>query len=390
MALGILTLNDTFQLATVTRLNSLILLMNELTEGQANSTGIITLTGGGFRDNVTMNVANGQIKGDGGAIVNVGASFTKISGQANNTLIQNNFINLISNSVSLSFSGGNVAIGSRVFANLTIVPRTDDTSTSNIGTNFGVNAAMNVAVAAFASANAGGSSLVIANLAYDKANAANQLANGAFLKANVANTRTVGNTLANGYYVIRSSQRSQLNFLDNGQATMWTIADDSAGDRINLSFTSTVGPNAYDKANTANITADFANAAAAAAFANSNTNATKITAAFARANADFISLILNGALTAYNNINVVPYCVYAFQIDSAYYRIDAGTSVRIQVRNGSTNVTNLSALTAVPGPNTNTATGLNTFAVGDRLQITLTNQTSSEKNLEMVFAITRT
>jgi TRAP-type C4-dicarboxylate transport system substrate-binding protein len=77
---------------------------------------------------------------------------------------------------------------------------------------------------------------VAASSAFNKANLANQLANGAFLQANVANTLSVGNTMSNGYFTVRTSQRTKLNFIPASANVRVNVDDDSAGDRINVTI----------------------------------------------------------------------------------------------------------------------------------------------------------
>jgi hypothetical protein len=59
----------------------------------------------------------------------------------------------------------------------------------------------------------------------------------AFTQANVANTLPVSNTLSNGLVIIRSSQRSKLNFIPGSNVTI-NVTDDSAGDRVNVTIES--------------------------------------------------------------------------------------------------------------------------------------------------------
>lgn len=355
MTISSVSLTDTFDVQR-TRLNSAITVTNDATEGNLVSTGTITLTNPGkFQSNVSLNVHNGVIRGDGGLLWNVNLPNTSIVGKIINSQLSNGYINLVSNNASLYIPRGNTFLGNTTFLTINTSNQIADQSNTNLAAIWAVN---------FVS--------ILASGAYDKANAANLLAfaqnvtpafhaaNGAFAKANAANS------FALAAFDGANNANAWANYAMIAVNSAFGVAN-TANLSGNLAFRAANA--SYDKANAANITAD---------------------ASFARANADLISLVVNGNLDAYNNINVIPYCAFAFTVDYAYARIDAGTSIRIQVRNATTNVTNLSALTVTPVPIRNLTTGASSFAVGDRMEIRLTNKTSSEKNLEMLFGITRT
>jgi hypothetical protein len=168
-----------------------------------------------------------------------------------------------------------------------------------------------------------------ANAAYDFANAINAkvdyvlpVANAALVQANVANTRTVSNTLANGYVIIRSSARSKLNFIPGTDITIG-VDDDSAGDRVNITITSTSSSGAspgqvFDAANAAFAVANNANLYANLAFRAAN-------AVYDFANT--ININVAATMLVANNANV--YANLAFRAANAAY--DFANTININV-----------------------------------------------------------
>lgn len=203
MAISLVTLLDTF-LTWMNKTNETIDVANLATEGQLNTSGTITITNaGGVNGGVSLNVASGMIKGDGGLLSNLNVSTTNIK---NNQLANDN-IKFASNSgpLRLVVSGpaNNANLGTTVY--FTVTPSSDlgDVSTTNIASANVVNTSYELARAAYNAANSGASSAA----AFDKANSANVLAKGAYDAANTAqasagggyfkgNRGTVGN--ANG------------------------------------------------------------------------------------------------------------------------------------------------------------------------------------------------
>lgn len=148
MALANVSLNDTF-LTWLTRFNQGLFISNLVTEGQLNTSGIIKITNPSLLDGgISLNVANGYIKGDGGYISNVRSSS-----------LSSNSIQHISNSATLTVTQTNSGrLGSTVYFDIgTLSTSVADTSIANIASANSVNTAHAVAIEALAGlANAGG------------------------------------------------------------------------------------------------------------------------------------------------------------------------------------------------------------------------------------------
>lgn len=180
MAVTLVSLVDTF-LSWMNKTNEVITIANLATEGQLNTSGTIKITNPSLLNaGVSLNVANGMLKGDGGLLTNVTSVIANSS--IINTKLANSNIRLISNSATLVITNGNVAnLGTTVYFDVgTLSSRVDDQSTANIASANGVNVVHTIAVAAFAAANSG----VVAGPAFDKANSANVLAKNAYDAAN--------------------------------------------------------------------------------------------------------------------------------------------------------------------------------------------------------------
>lgn len=108
------------------------------------------------------------------------------------------------------------------------------------------------------------------NNAYNQSNTSNPAA--AYARANIANTLSVGNTLSNNMFQVRTSARTRLNFIP-GLSISITVDDDSADDKANVTITAPDVIAAFNQAN--NVTA---------AFLKANTAGTDATNAFGQAN----------------------------------------------------------------------------------------------------------
>jgi hypothetical protein len=178
MAISLVTLLDTF-LTWMNKTNETITVANLATEGQLNTSGTITITNaGGVGGGVSLNVASGLIKGDGGLLTNVLST-----GSVTNAKLANDNIRFVSNTTSLTIitagATGRANLGTTVYVTLPVSNVVSDTSTTNIAAANTINTVHSLAIAAFAAANSGTS----AAAAYDKANAANVLAFNANLTA---------------------------------------------------------------------------------------------------------------------------------------------------------------------------------------------------------------
>ena len=224
MTITAVSLVDTF-LSWMNKTNQVITVTNLSTEGQLNTSGTITITNASLvNGGVSLNVANGQIKGDGGSLTNVTPTLANSS--IPNVKLANSYIKLISNSATLTVTGGqNANLGSTVYLDIgTLSIRANDASVSNIASAFTVNGAYLLAVSAFAQANSG----VTAGPAFDKANSANVLAaqaygqaNAAYSTANIAavnigpayDKANAANVLARSAYINANSAFDQANLM---------------------------------------------------------------------------------------------------------------------------------------------------------------------------------
>lgn len=106
MAIANVEITTSTFLEWVTKTNQILVIANRLTEGLANSTGTLKLSNAGSDEgNITLNVASGMIKGDGGLLSNVATSS-----------LSTNSISLVSNTTHISVSGGTDAeLGSTIY-----------------------------------------------------------------------------------------------------------------------------------------------------------------------------------------------------------------------------------------------------------------------------------
>ena len=158
MTIANVALSDTFDLWR-TRFNQTVIISNLITEGQANTTGTLTISNPSYiNGNVSLNVSNGVIR---------------VSGNT----FSSNAVPLISNSATLTISGTG-RLGTPVYFDIgTLSISVLDNSIANIASANSVNTAYNTATSAFAVANAafavantGNGAIYIANLAFDMAN----------------------------------------------------------------------------------------------------------------------------------------------------------------------------------------------------------------------------
>ena len=158
MTIANVALSDTFDLWR-TRFNQTVIISNLITEGQANTTGTLTISNPSYiNGNVSLNVSNGVIR---------------VSGNT----FSSNAVPLISNSATLTISGTG-RLGTPVYFDIgTLSISVLDKSIANIASANSVNTAYNTATSAFAVANAafavantGNGAIYIANLAFDMAN----------------------------------------------------------------------------------------------------------------------------------------------------------------------------------------------------------------------------
>lgn len=168
----------------LTKTNQLIVIANLSTEGQQNSTGTLTLTNdSNLNGGVTLNVASGMIKGDGGLLSNVGVAS-----------LESNTFAVVSNSATITVSQSPAFLGGTVYLDIgDLSTSVLDQSTANIASANSVNTAMNQATYATlngASAyNRGNTAFFQANVAYTQANTGISDAAAASTKAGVAHDK---------------------------------------------------------------------------------------------------------------------------------------------------------------------------------------------------------
>jgi hypothetical protein len=270
MAFANISLVSTFT-EWISRFNQVLTVVNTSIEGLMNTSGTITITNPtGLNGNVSLNVANGVIKGDAGLLSNVRTS-----------ALSANSINVSSNTAAIAiYKTNNGRLGSEIFVSMNVSTSLADNSTANVAsaqstntlnsllvTSYGVandaaiiasaafvaaNAAgvgasniaigafslanthtsqisntSNIAVAAFAAANAAGPAASNTALgAFNLANTVNTIAIAAFAKANTANSIAVGafdkantaNSIAVGAF---AKANSSLQTSDLGMETIW-------------------------------------------------------------------------------------------------------------------------------------------------------------------------
>ena len=172
MTIANVALSDTFDLWR-TRFNQTVIISNLITEGQANTTGTLTISNPSYiNGNVSLNVSNGVIR---------------VSGNT----FSSNAVPLISNSATLTISGTG-RLGTPVYFDIgTLSISVLDKSIANIASANSVNTAYNTATGAFGAANV---AFAVANAAFAVANTGN----GAIYIANLA--FDMANTGGSGYY----------------------------------------------------------------------------------------------------------------------------------------------------------------------------------------------
>ena len=122
MALANISLSDTFTL-WLTRFNQLLSIGNAITEGQANTTGTLTISNPNYLNgNVSLNVSNGVI-------------------QVKGNTFDANAVTLTSNSQTLSITGSG-KLGTTIYFNISALSTdVNDANTGNIASANSVNTA---------------------------------------------------------------------------------------------------------------------------------------------------------------------------------------------------------------------------------------------------------
>jgi len=231
MAFANISFTNTFA-DWLSRFNQILYVINAATEGNMNTSGSLTITNTtGLNGNVSLNVANGVIRGDGGLVSNIRSD-----------ILTQNSINVVSNTTHLNVYATNSGrLGSKIFIDTGILA----TSVANTGTNVIASAnvvntvhviaignqvlannAQNTAIAAFAQSNTVDTRSIAAY------GAANTAQNTAILAYGVANTAQntailaygVANTAQNTAIGAFTKANSSLQNTELGFSTIWIPA----------------------------------------------------------------------------------------------------------------------------------------------------------------------
>jgi hypothetical protein len=293
MTISVVSVLNTF-LEWMTRTNQIIVEINKWTEGEAVSTGNVTITNvSGGPGTVALNVANGHVKANVDGVWDIPGANLKI-GSVRNHALGNNGIQII---VATGLEGsGSVNLGSSI----TITPQLSlsvaNISQTALAVANTVNTVHDIALTANGTAIYGAEQANLlntftktiftatnvaysaANTASDRANTARGDANAAFNQANTAyNRANVAYDHANAAY----AQANSANITAQGaflQANTACTQSNQAGTNAN---------NAYGQANSAIVTASAAFAKGNLACTQSDTAGTVANSASSSAGAAF-------------------------------------------------------------------------------------------------------
>lgn len=175
MALSNVALTNTFD-DWRTRTNQLVTVANQVTEGFYINTGNVKIDNITWNQasgsNVSLNVSNGYIRGNGFGITAIQNS--NISGTLTNSQIQNNRITITSNNAALvleGFSAGSIALGNTVYMNVYSNNSYNNTSNASLATSFAVYNVFSI----YSAANTQLRSMIAS--AYNQANTSPDIAN---------------------------------------------------------------------------------------------------------------------------------------------------------------------------------------------------------------------
>ena len=217
MALANVSLTDTFDTWRI-RTNQLVVIDNNLTEGEHITSGTIVSTNTGTAINVTA----GSIK-------------------VKNNVFSSNAISLKSNSISLTVSGDG-RLGTTVYFDIAALSTsTGDQSAANIAAASTVNLVNEYAVGIYRLSNTG---YTQANLAFSQANTGYTQANLAYLKANAAAilvSNTTPSAQSAGTLWWNNDYGRLFIYYNDGDTTQW----------VDTSPYNDVGASAFNQANAA-------------------------------------------------------------------------------------------------------------------------------------------
>lgn len=233
MAFSNVSLLNTFA-DWMNRLNQMIYIINSATEGNMNTSGSLTITNiTGLNGNVSLNVANGTIKGDAGLVTNVRSE-----------ILTQNSINVVSNTTHLSVYKTNLGrLGSTVFIDTgTLSTSVSNTSVSAIASANVVNVVHSIAVGGMTIANNANNTAVVA---FELANTVNTRSIAAYGQANTGTTTAVAAFgAANNASGLATVAFAKANTVDN-VATTLTVVYATANTGVNTAI------GAYKTANSA-------------------------------------------------------------------------------------------------------------------------------------------
>lgn len=219
-----IAVSDSFLTSSLVRMNQIIAIANEIKERNLISNGTMTIVNvNKSQGNISLNVASGLIKGDGGLISNVrSSSLTTIP----NSKLQNTTINILSNSPSLNISGSPVPLGNTINLSLISTNSVSDLSNTNLAVAFAVTKTYNLA----------NSANILANNAYSLGLNANNIATdsytiaiAAFNKANTGGSNTLNTLIVSGnsYFggtIDTASANIKSQILVDGANIAWNLA----------------------------------------------------------------------------------------------------------------------------------------------------------------------
>lgn len=231
MAFANISLVSTFT-EWISRFNQVLTVVNASIEGLMNTSGTITITNPtGLNGNVSLNVANGVIKGDAGLLSNVRSS-----------ALSANSINVSSNTAAIGvYKTNSGRLGSDIYITMNVSTSLADNSTTNVASAASTNSLNSLLVSSYNTANVASNTAIAAFAAANSAGAgASNIAIGAFSLANT-HTSQISNTsnIAVGAFAAANSAGAGASNIAIGAFTQANTAQ-------------TTGVAAFAKANTAN------------------------------------------------------------------------------------------------------------------------------------------
>ena len=369
---------DVWRIAT----NDLISVANDLTEGNLQTSGTVSLTNpSGFQENVSLNVKSGMIYGDGGLLSNVGKTASIV-----NNKLQNSSISITSTSGQVLLSSSTLNLGDSVYLNVAnLSTNTNDTSVANIASANVVNVSHKIATYAN----------TIAVSTQIRVNAVSDTVNAAFVLANSINTVAIAalNDIANNYSVDATifgtangayNKANSANLLAFNTGIGSNAYASGVGANANLFASATIaGANAAIGAGANSYASDVgvsANAYASAVGVAANTVGSS---AFSTANNALPNVASQAGVTLTGNLTVTKtYTDQYGKLRLQYSSTPASTS-RILSKNDIANLVVMGTNTS--STQSNTYIPENTFAPGDMIRLYNPTSTAQTLNPNVMF-----